>query len=59
MDVDRKKLLRRVKQVQRQLAADELSSKERKKLERTLLDLRVDLNYVTVRSHLITYISNA
>ena len=49
LQIDRKKLLRRVKQVQRQLGAEELSSKERKKLQHTLSDLRVDLNYVTVR----------
>ncbi|VDB88515.1 unnamed protein product [Peniophora sp. CBMAI 1063] len=54
---DRKKLLRRVKQVQRQLGAEELSSKERKKLERTLGDLRVDLNYVTHYPKAERYIS--
>ncbi|KZV73638.1 hypothetical protein PENSPDRAFT_648610 [Peniophora sp. CONT] len=54
---DRKKLLRRVKQVQRQLGADELSDKERKKLERTLSHLRVDLNYVTHYPKAERYIS--
>lgn len=50
---DRQKLLRKIRQIKRQLEDEEISSKVRKALKAELFDLRAGLNYVMV------YFSNA
>lgn len=55
---DRQKLLRKIKQTQKRLQDEEISSKARKALKAELFDLRVDLNYVMVcpyhdKSHVV------
>jgi hypothetical protein len=47
---DRQKLLRKIKQTKKRLEDEEISSKVRKVLKTELFELRVDLNYVLVRS---------
>ena len=46
---ERQKVTRKLKQVQRKLEG-EIKKKERKQLEKQLAELRVDLNYILVRS---------
>ncbi|KAI0030872.1 hypothetical protein K488DRAFT_79392 [Vararia minispora EC-137] len=43
---DRQKLVRRIKRVKRQLAEEGLAKKDRKRLEKELFTLRVDVNYI-------------
>lgn len=53
---ERRKVSRKLKQVQRQLESC-TDKKEKKKLEKALLELRVDLNYITHFPKLKKYIS--
>lgn len=45
---ERQKVVRKITQVTRALAADDTPKSERKALKKTLKDLRVDLNYILV-----------
>lgn len=48
-DAERQKVTRKIAQTKRTLGAPDLGKKERRALEKTLFELRVDLNYIMVR----------
>ena len=45
--IERQKVTRKIKQTKRQLEGD-IKKKERKRLEQSLMELRIDLNYILV-----------
>lgn len=48
--VERQKVIRKINQTKKQLAADAKSASNKRKAEASLSELRVDLNYILVRS---------
>lgn len=57
--IDKKKTVRKIKQIKKRLGEDDADDAERKELEAQLLARRIDLNYILVRiNHIFSSLHN-